>query len=103
MKSFSFDKTGTLTTGVAEVTDLTSETPEGRMLALLSGLGAQSEHPIAAAIRRRAEAEGLAPAAIRDVVSPEASTTQSAAPISPSAGISPMSPTWACEGWTSGR
>lgn len=38
------------------------------MLALLSGLEAQSEHPIAAAIRRRAEAEGLAPAAIRDVV-----------------------------------
>ena len=68
VKSFSFDKTGTLTTGVAEVTDLTSETPEGRMLALLSGLEAQSEHPIAAAIRRRAEAEGLAPAAIRDVV-----------------------------------
>lgn len=29
------------------------------MLALLSGLEAQSEHPIAAAIRRRAEAEGL--------------------------------------------
>lgn len=68
VKSFSFDKTGTLTTGVAEVTDLTSEIPEGRMLALLSGLEAQSEHPIAAAIRRRAEAEGLAPAAIRDVV-----------------------------------
>lgn len=68
VKSFSFDKTGTLTTGVAEVTDLTSEIPEGRMLALFSGLEAQSEHPIAAAIRRRAEAEGLAPAAIRDVV-----------------------------------
>ena len=68
VRSFSFDKTGTLTTGTAEVTDLESAIPQADLLRLLAGLEAQSEHPIAAAIRRHAAAAGLAPAEIHDVV-----------------------------------
>lgn len=68
VNSFSFDKTGTLTTGTAEVTDIEAAIGQDRMLSLLAGLEAQSEHPIAAAIRRRAAAEGLHPAQVRDVV-----------------------------------
>ena len=66
VQSVSFDKTGTLTTGTAEVTGLYAAGPKAEMLALLAGLEAQSEHPIAAAIRRHAEAEGVAPAEIRE-------------------------------------
>lgn len=68
VKSFSFDKTGTLTTGTAEVTDIDATIGQDRMLSLLAGLEAQSEHPIAAAIRRRAAADGLTPAEVRGVV-----------------------------------
>lgn len=67
VKSFSFDKTGTLTTGTAEVTDLDATIDPDAMLALLAGLEAQSEHPIAAAIRRHAMARGLVPASVREV------------------------------------
>jgi heavy metal translocating P-type ATPase len=61
VKSFAFDKTGTLTTGRAEVARIVSpDMSEDAFLQLLAGLEAQSEHPIAAAIRREAERRGLA-------------------------------------------
>lgn len=70
VKTFAFDKTGTLTTGQAEVTGLVALSgSEPAFLALLAGIEAQSEHPIAAAIRRAAAAQGLAPAYVTDVKS----------------------------------
>ncbi len=55
VQSFAFDKTGTLTTGQAEVTGLlVLEGGEAGFLATLAGIEAQSEHHIAAAIRRAA-------------------------------------------------
>jgi len=60
VKAFAFDKTGTLTTGRAEVARIVSpDLSEDAFLQLLAGLEAQSEHPIAAAIRREAERRGL--------------------------------------------
>jgi Zn2+/Cd2+-exporting ATPase len=68
VRTFAFDKTGTLTTGRAGVTGLAPLSgSETDFLALAAGLEAQSEHPIAAAIRTEAEARGLAPASVRDV------------------------------------
>lgn len=70
VRAFAFDKTGTLTTGRAEVTGIWS--PDGdddRFLALLAGLEAQSEHPIAAAIRAEADRRDLIPAGVADVTS----------------------------------
>jgi Cd2+/Zn2+-exporting ATPase len=68
VKTFAFDKTGTLTTGLATVTHvLALDGPEDSFLALLAGLEAQSEHPIAAAIRREVAERGLAPIPVRDV------------------------------------
>ncbi|EEW23855.1 heavy metal translocating P-type ATPase [Rhodobacter ferrooxidans] len=62
VQSFAFDKTGTLTTGRPEVTEIVAESgDEAGFLALLAGLEAHSEHPIADAIRRAALARGLAP------------------------------------------
>jgi len=70
VRSFAFDKTGTLTTGRAEVTDLIAlDGDEDRFLALLAGIEAQSEHPIAAALRRAVAARGLVPAPVREVKS----------------------------------
>lgn len=70
VRSFAFDKTGTLTTGKAEVTRILplAGTPED-LLALAAGLEAQSEHPIAAAIRRAAETRGIAPFPVAEVTS----------------------------------
>ncbi|WP_137112236.1 cation-translocating P-type ATPase [Rhodobacter sp. SY28-1] len=68
VRTFAFDKTGTLTTGQASVTHvLALEGGEDAFLALAAGLEAQSEHPIAAAIRREAAERGLAVAEVRDV------------------------------------
>ena len=67
--TFAFDKTGTLTTGKAEVTRLAARGDEAAFLALLAGLEAQSEHPVAEAIRRHAQARNIVPAAMRDVQS----------------------------------
>jgi heavy metal translocating P-type ATPase len=68
VKSFAFDKTGTLTTGRAEVTGLVALSgDEAAFLALLAGIEAQSEHHIAAAIRRRAEAQGIIPVAVSGI------------------------------------
>lgn len=68
VRTFAFDKTGTLTTGLAAVTNVVAlEGAEDAFLAVLAGLEAQSEHPIAAAIRREVAERGIAPVAVRDV------------------------------------
>jgi Zn2+/Cd2+-exporting ATPase len=68
VRSFAFDKTGTLTTGRAEVTGLVALSgDEAAFLALLAGIEAQSEHHIAAAIRRVAEARGIAPVEVTGI------------------------------------
>lgn len=70
VRTFAFDKTGTLTIGKAEVTRvLPLEGDEDALLALAAGIESQSEHPIAAAIRRAAEARGLLVQPPRDVIS----------------------------------
>lgn len=70
VKSFAFDKTGTLTTGKAEVTRvLPVEGDAHGLLTLAAGLESQSEHPIAAAIRRAAAAQGLMPKSVTEVTS----------------------------------
>ncbi|WP_299364764.1 cation-translocating P-type ATPase [uncultured Paracoccus sp.] len=70
VETFAFDKTGTLTTGDATVTQVVAlDGDADRFLALLAGLEAQSEHHIAAAIRRSAAARGIKGAAITDVTS----------------------------------
>jgi Zn2+/Cd2+-exporting ATPase len=68
VKTFAFDKTGTLTTGLAAVTQVMAlEGDEAGFLALLAGLEAQSEHPIAAAIRREVAERGIPAVIMRDV------------------------------------
>lgn len=68
VRTFAFDKTGTLTTGKAEVTQIIPlQGPPSALLALAAGLESQSEHPIAAAIRRAAEAQGLTPLSVTEV------------------------------------
>ncbi|MDN7012770.1 cation-translocating P-type ATPase [Methanoculleus sp. FWC-SCC3] len=60
-----FDKTGTLTTGRLEVDDVIGfGVLEAEVLAVAASLESRSGHPIAEAIRRRAEEEG---AILRDV------------------------------------
>jgi heavy metal translocating P-type ATPase len=68
VRSFAFDKTGTLTTGRAELTELwAADGDRDAALALFAGIEAQSEHPIAGALRRAAAARGLAPAPVGGV------------------------------------
>nr|WP_199286377.1 heavy metal translocating P-type ATPase [Pseudogemmobacter humi] len=64
---FAFDKTGTLTTGKAGVTQVIAPEGEDAFLSLIAGLEAQSEHPIADAIRRHAESRGVGRAQVHDV------------------------------------
>lgn len=60
VRAFAFDKTGTLTTGRAEVVAIAAPgMDENAFLLSLTGLEAQSEHPVAAALRREAAARGL--------------------------------------------
>lgn len=66
VSSFAFDKTGTLTTGRQEVVDIHCIGDESDFLARLAGIEAQSEHPIADAIRRLAAARGLRPVSVRE-------------------------------------
>jgi Cd2+/Zn2+-exporting ATPase len=63
-----FDKTGTLTTGEPEVTDVRPWTShaERETLALAAAVERQSEHPLARAVVRRAEEEGIAPVPVED-------------------------------------
>jgi Cd2+/Zn2+-exporting ATPase len=68
VRTFAFDKTGTLTTGRAGVTGITAlQGTEADFLSLAAGLEAQSEHPIAAAIRAEAAARNLTPVAVTDM------------------------------------
>lgn len=68
VRTFAFDKTGTLTTGRAEVTRLVPlATDEDTLLSLIAGLEAQSEHPIADALRRAIDLRGQRPALVYDV------------------------------------
>ncbi len=55
------DKTGTITNGEPEVTDIlpAGETEEGELLRMAYYLEKRSEHPLARAILRRAEEDGL--------------------------------------------
>jgi Cu2+-exporting ATPase len=53
------DKTGTLTIGLPQVTDLFADgLPETDLLALVAAVERESEHPLAQAVVRRAEADG---------------------------------------------
>ncbi len=87
VRTFAFDKTGTLTTGQAAVTNVVAlEGAENGFLALLAGLEAQSEHPIAAAIRREVALRGITPQTIRDV---------RAHPSEGITGVDDVGPVWA--------
>jgi heavy metal translocating P-type ATPase len=68
VKAFAFDKTGTLTTGQAAITGIVAlDMDEAEFLARLGGLEAQSEHHIAAALRREIESRGIGTADVTDV------------------------------------
>ena len=70
VRTFAFDKTGTLTTGQAKVTGILAlEGLEDSFLALAAGLEAQSEHPIAGALRRESAERGILPAKVGAVKS----------------------------------
>lgn len=65
---FAFDKTGTLTNGRAAVTAVVAlDGDETGFLALLAGIEAQSEHHIAAAIRREASRRNITPLPVQEV------------------------------------
>lgn len=60
VRAFAFDKTGTLTTGRAELIGLAAPgLDEDEFLARMLALEAQSEHPVAGALRRAGAARGL--------------------------------------------
>jgi Cd2+/Zn2+-exporting ATPase len=62
LKAIAFDKTGTLTKGIPVVTDyvmLTDELTERELLAHIAALEYHSQHPLASAIMKKAEENGL--------------------------------------------
>ena len=61
------DKTGTITKGKPEVTDIVWESTEAgdHVRGVLLGMEAQSEHPLAEAVVRQLQAEGIRPAIIK--------------------------------------
>ncbi|MBN1504649.1 MAG: cation-translocating P-type ATPase, partial [Candidatus Eisenbacteria bacterium] len=63
VKAFALDKTGTLTKGVPEVQEVVPLNGHTRaeILARAAALEANSEHPLAAAVLKRARAEGVEP------------------------------------------
>lgn len=63
-----FDKTGTITTGHSQVTDIIpADGFDGeRVLSIAAGIESRSEHPLAAAILREAEARGIQAATVTD-------------------------------------
>lgn len=69
IRTMAFDKTGTLTEGKPELVTLTPApgASESEALALAAGAEARSEHPLARAILRAAEAKGISPAPARRV------------------------------------
>lgn len=62
IRALALDKTGTLTKGKPEVTDLrpVAGRSASELLRLAAAVEGRSQHPLAAAVVRRAEAEGLA-------------------------------------------
>lgn len=67
VRTFAFDKTGTLTTGKAGVTRIAAPDGDAAFLRLIGGIEAQSEHPIADALRRELAARGLTPDPVQDI------------------------------------
>lgn len=62
LKAIAFDKTGTLTKGVPTVTDfkvLHSQVNDKELLAIITALEYRSQHPLASAIMKKAEAENI--------------------------------------------
>ncbi|WP_419956565.1 heavy metal translocating P-type ATPase (plasmid) [Neobacillus niacini] len=60
LKAIAFDKTGTLTKGVPAVTDLVAfNGNENELLAITAAIEKGSQHPLASAIMRKAEENGL--------------------------------------------
>lgn len=59
VKLVALDKTGTLTRGAPAVTDIVVDGDHSRVLGLAAGVEYLSEHPLARAIVRQAETEGL--------------------------------------------
>lgn len=62
LTAIAFDKTGTLTKGLPSVTDIvpySKSLDKKQILTLISALESRSQHPLAAAIIRKAEQEGL--------------------------------------------
>lgn len=62
LKAIAFDKTGTLTKGVPVVTDfevISDITDHNQILSIIATLEYRSQHPLAAAIIKRADQEGL--------------------------------------------
>ncbi|MES2968303.1 MAG: cation-translocating P-type ATPase [Pseudomonadota bacterium] len=87
VKIFAFDKTGTLTTGRAEVTRVVAlHGDEDSFLSAIAGLEAQSEHPIADAVRRTMAERGLTPVSVASV---------SAQPSQGITGVDAQGPLWA--------
>jgi heavy metal translocating P-type ATPase len=68
VQTIALDKTGTLTEGSPELTDLALSKgfDEADVLRLVASVEAMSEHPIAAAIVRRAKLDGLSLAVVND-------------------------------------
>lgn len=71
VRAIAFDKTGTLTVGKPEVTDLRPMTgvTESELLRITAAVERRSQHPLAAAVVRRAEADGIDAVNAEDVQS----------------------------------
>lgn len=62
LKAIAFDKTGTLTKGIPIVTDfivLNNQTDEKELLSIVTALEYRSQHPLASAIMKKAEADNV--------------------------------------------